>query len=306
MSIFFCRRVDHHGRGRIRPELDESLCASYLEAAEKNRKTIPEQLSFEEIIKNVTLPPRSLNDFMDYLLQVEHGAECLQFFLWYCNYVERWCKLSPDQRELSPQWRHNREDDTAKRKTHARTRSFPENMERFNRIFAILEKSPKGKEADAAAGKDSLRSRGDSTLTNFSWPRVLSPRTESINMEKEQDDGDHKQEEAVETACSPPPKDVAQPFRDEIFQIVRQYIFTGGERQLNLTHQDRTACIQAVEQTTHPSALLPAFAAAEAMLRGHCHPEFVRWSIANNNNSNRPRVVFTKDLGAAIISIRQR
>jgi hypothetical protein len=56
MSLFFYRRADHHGRGRTRPELDESLCASYLEAAEKSRKTIPDQLSFEEIIKNVTLP----------------------------------------------------------------------------------------------------------------------------------------------------------------------------------------------------------------------------------------------------------
>ncbi|KAF7517580.1 hypothetical protein G7054_g13765 [Neopestalotiopsis clavispora] len=336
MSLFFYRRADHHGRGRTRPELDESLCASYLEAAEKSRKTIPEQLSFEEIIKNVTLPPRSLNDFMDYLLEVEHSAECLQFFLWYCNYVERWCKLPPDQRDLSPRWHHNRGenddgDTTAKRKSHVRTRSFPENMERFHRIFAILEKKPKKDNSDESAAKtisvdreSSVRSpRGDSTSTNFSWPRVLSPRTEkSMDMERKEeeygekeatdDNGDKKQQDEPsnsekERPSSPPPppkEDEAQPFRDEMFQIVKQYIFTGGERQLSLTHRDRSACIQAVEQTTHPSALLPAFAAAEAMLRGHCHPQFVRWSIANtaSHGSSRPRVVFSKDLGAAIIS----
>lgn len=58
MSLFLCRRTDHlNSRGRLsRPELDDSLCASYLEAAEKSRKTIPDEMSFEEVIKNVTSP----------------------------------------------------------------------------------------------------------------------------------------------------------------------------------------------------------------------------------------------------------
>lgn len=83
-------------------------------------------------------------------------------------------------------------------------------------------------------------------------------------------------------------------------RIVRHYISTSGPRQLNLTHVDRIACIQAVEQTTHPSALLPAFTAAEALLKGQCHPNFVRWSISN---SNRPRVIFARVLAAVLISL---
>jgi len=41
---------------------------------------------------------------MDYLLYVEHTAENLQFFLWYCDYVQRWSQLLPRQRRLSPVW----------------------------------------------------------------------------------------------------------------------------------------------------------------------------------------------------------
>ncbi|KAI0013202.1 hypothetical protein F4779DRAFT_613731 [Xylariaceae sp. FL0662B] len=36
-------------------------------------------------------------------------------------------------------------------------------------------------------------------------------------------------------------------------------------------------CIHAVQHTTHPSAPLPAFTAAEAALRGRNRPGFVRW-----------------------------
>lgn len=83
-------------------------------------------------------------------------------------------------------------------------------------------------------------------------------------------------------------------------RIVRHYISTSGPRQLNLTHADRIACIQAVEHTTHPSALLPAFIAAETLLKGQCHPNFVKWSISN---SSRPRVIFGRFLAAALVML---
>lgn len=41
---------------------------------------------------------------MDYLYYVERGAENLQFFLWYCDYVERWSRLLPQQRQMAPVW----------------------------------------------------------------------------------------------------------------------------------------------------------------------------------------------------------
>lgn len=224
---------------------------------------------------------------MDYLVEVGHGAECLQFFLWYCGYVERWCKLPREQRNLSPMWRHNHhsdDDDTKQqqRKQHARTRSFPENMERFSRIFTILEKKPKDD-----GSSDTARATGKTTSTNFSRPRILSP---GIIVEKKEEQDEKKDEPSDNKPCPSPPSSSqtpTQPFRDEIFRVVHQYIFAGGERQLRLTPQDRTACIRAVEQTTHPSALLPAFAAAEAMLRGRCHPAFVWWSASNNGGGPR-------------------
>jgi len=48
--------------------------------------------------------PCSLNDFMDYLVYVEHQAEDLQFYLWYSNYIPRWKALSSRQKGLSPAW----------------------------------------------------------------------------------------------------------------------------------------------------------------------------------------------------------
>lgn len=83
-------------------------------------------------------------------------------------------------------------------------------------------------------------------------------------------------------------------------RIVRHYISTSGPRQLNLTHADRIACIQAVEHTTHPSALMPAFTAAETLLKGQCHPNFIRWSIAN---SSRPRILFGWFLTTVLVTL---
>lgn len=90
----------------------------------------------------------------------------------------------------------------------------------------------------------------------------------------------------------------AQPFRDEINQILRHYIHSGSPRQLYLSPSHRAACIRAAEHTTHPSALLPAFVSTEAMLRGRLHPNFISWSISN---SNRPRVIATRLLAALLL-----
>lgn len=100
--------------------------------------------------------------------------------------------------------------------------------------------------------------------------------------------------------CSPSSKaNVSlQPFRDELQRIVLHYISNSGPRQLNLTHADRVSCTEAAEYTTHPSALFPAFAATEAVLKGQCHPNFVRWSISN---SSRARVVFVRGFSAALM-----
>lgn len=45
--------------------------------------------------------PCSLNDFMDYLVYVEHNAENLQFYLWYKDYCSRFDALSEHEKSLS-------------------------------------------------------------------------------------------------------------------------------------------------------------------------------------------------------------
>lgn len=91
-----------------------------------------------------------------------------------------------------------------------------------------------------------------------------------------------------------------QPFRDEVTDIVRHYIWTSGPRKLNLTIEDRTACMHALQHTTHPSAFLPAFVTAETALREQSHPNFIRWSI---RNINQPRVLFARGLATALIAL---
>ena len=41
---------------------------------------------------------------MDYLVYVEHKAEYLQFFMWYCDYLERWTMLPPQEKALAPKY----------------------------------------------------------------------------------------------------------------------------------------------------------------------------------------------------------
>ncbi|KAI0137244.1 hypothetical protein BJ170DRAFT_678095 [Xylariales sp. AK1849] len=293
MSLLFYRRPDYLGRSSARPELGESLCASHMESAEANKSRIPDQLSFENIVKNTTLPPCSLNDFMDYLMYIEYNAECLQFFLWYCDYVERWSHLPKEARDLSPIWQSNGAlnrrhrppplwesgDMTLTKPKHARTNSFTQKVERLNRILTIMETSPQHeKKGSKPLGRKPQRA--DSSSTNFSWPR-----TKSWDTDPPSDASSHGTQ-------------TSQPFREEMSRVINHYISTGAPRQLNLTHQDRTKCTQAVEQTTHPSALLPAFVAAEAVLRGQSHPNFIKWSLSN---CNRPRVVLVWGLSAILI-----
>lgn len=45
-------------------------------------------------------------DFLNYLLYVEHGAENLQFYLWYRDYAKRFGKLPQRERELSAEYTH--------------------------------------------------------------------------------------------------------------------------------------------------------------------------------------------------------
>ena len=89
-----------------------------------------------------------------------------------------------------------------------------------------------------------------------------------------------------------------QPFRSEINRVISHYLNPGSSRELNLSSKDRNAVLQALEHTTHPSALIPVKDMVEASLRGQSHPNFIRWAICNGN---KPRVLFVRNSGIAHI-----
>ncbi|KAK3321132.1 hypothetical protein B0T19DRAFT_259327 [Cercophora scortea] len=253
--------------------------AHQLEQASASRGNLPSELAFAAMVKNRTAPPCSLNDFMDYLFYVEHNAEPLQFFLWYCDYVQRWSGLLPRQKALSPRWDPDKATEPRSRfitYSHKRERS-----DKMSKIIAIMEMSSEMKEPEPLQDHEIRKSTSSST-SKIARPRtppsaVLSP-TESIRADWQ--------------------PFTIQPFRDEISRVIKQYVAESAPRQLDLTDSDREACLHAAQHTTHPSALLPAFTYAEANLRGHLHPNFLRWS---RSNSNAARVRFLRILGIFLV-----
>ncbi|KAK1761471.1 hypothetical protein QBC47DRAFT_30020 [Echria macrotheca] len=236
---------------------------------------VPAELAFEEIIKNRTAPPCSLNDFMDYLVYVEHNAESLQFFLWYYDYIQRWSGLLPRQKALSPIWDPEKAHEPRSRfitYSHKRARS-----QKMNKIISIMEMEGDRHQPENPFEDPESRASFSSSRPRTPPSALLSP-TESTK-------GDWQ-------------PFTIQPFRDEISRIVRQYISENSPRQLNLTPKDRDSCLRAAQHTTHPSALLPAFLVAEAALRSHSHPKFISWSTSN---STPARLLFLRALGVLLI-----
>ncbi|CAI4217278.1 unnamed protein product [Parascedosporium putredinis] len=222
----------YRGSGRKRNRaLDKRDTFNFEELEKKakdTKKWIHPNLRFEEIVKNKTPQPCSLNDFMDYLVYVEYEAETLQFFLWYCDYIKRWMELSPKQKSMAPKW-----DPENKRPVTSHSRNG-----------SLREKAKMGTILDILDGEEQ-QSTGEVSNLKIS----------------------------------------AQPYRHEVNEILRHYIMSGSPRQLQLSAADRAACVHAAEHTTHPSALLPAFISAEAVLRGELHPNFIHWSISNSNRA---------------------
>ncbi|KAM7222014.1 hypothetical protein V8F06_002519 [Rhypophila decipiens] len=255
--------------------------AHQLEQAKASHHGIPAELSFEHVIKNRTIPPCSLNDFMDYLYYVEHNAESLQFFLWYCDYVERWSGLLPRQKALSQPWDPENAKEPRSRfitYSHKRARS-----DKIGKIMTILEMDSEKKARESFDGQTARGSISTTTSRDSYRPRTPPPAILSPT-------GSTKEDWQPFTI---------QPFRDEISRVVRQYIVEGAPRQLNLSAKDREWCLRASQHTTHPSALLPAFTVAEANLRSR-HPGFVRWARSNTNKS---RMVFARAVGVLLIML---
>lgn len=52
---------------------------------------------------------------MNYLIYIEHAAENLQFYHWYCDYVRRFNEANTSDTRLSPEWTQAMEDEATAR-----------------------------------------------------------------------------------------------------------------------------------------------------------------------------------------------
>ncbi|KAI1780968.1 hypothetical protein F4818DRAFT_397379 [Hypoxylon cercidicola] len=265
-------------KGRTRELSTESHYTSWWKDVRIFRRKIPTRLSFEEILRKNTSPPCSLDQFMDYLVYVERNAENLQFFLWYCGYVERWSRLPEQERERSAIWNTRK---SVNPRSQTWSTMLGERTDRLNRILTVLNRDSTATCSQRASAKP--ESRIGHMETNFSRPRPPTPAF----ILKGGDQNKWRWEPFG-----------GQPFRDEVTQIARHYISTIGPRKLNLSYRDRAACMHALQHTTHPSAFLPVLITVETALREHSHPKFIRWSTGN---SNRQRVLFARAVGALLI-----
>ncbi|TDZ37865.1 hypothetical protein C8035_v001202 [Colletotrichum spinosum] len=239
-----------------RPPVMNEDCRRYRRRARRTNKWIPPRLAFEEVIRNNTDSPCSLNDFMDYLVYVEQDAETLQFFLWYCSYIQSWTALSPQERALSQRW----DVDRAKKPSARAGRK--KNGSKVSNILEILDEQ--SNQLDTAT-----RAKRASQSARFTLPRMSFMK--------------RGEEKEVEEVMFTPTTTLPQPFREDINAVINHYINSNAPRRLNLTKDDREAVLTAAASTTHPSALLPAFEKVEALLRGKLHPNFIRYTMSNTN-----------------------
>ncbi|KAL1901413.1 hypothetical protein Sste5346_001818 [Sporothrix stenoceras] len=327
-------------------------------------------ISFENTVQNKSLQPCDLNGFMDYLYYVERRAENLQFFLWYCDYVERWSRLPSQQRQMAPVWGpaeaaeaaqedakaaasaanasttetsihpppptasingkqhipHSRGPSASSSRSHSRhnlsidtsNTGYPygangQYKPRTNSVASTATAASVSSMASVSSQLStssrlaaSIHQRSDNAkLTNIlTILENLPEATEPISA-VEAPKSKHTPSRYGEISPGmilPNGGSVAsfdfqqqQPFHDELSRVVRHYVAANGERPLpDLFPPERLACLRAAKRTTHPSALLPAFLAAESALREQSFPMFVRdWCVGNIEKSS-PRLVFVK------------
>ena len=229
---------------------------------------------------------------MNYLIYIEHAAENLQFFLWYRDYVSRFSALSNNEKALAPEWSQKEVE--------------PENKE--TNVAAPKVLSPETTEVfrgtDFAVPKHGVDVKTDPFSTpprtaNGHRPSIVSSEagwSETSMTVYSMKSANHQKQagEAFQGADVKWQPFTIQPFREEISRIIATYIADGAPRQLNLASKERATLLQALANTTHPSAFRSVAYTVEWSLRRQAHPNFIRWTICNGN---RPRVIFARGLG---------
>ena len=264
MSILFYKRPEYV----LRHKGPLAECARKGGTAQDcSAAAIPPELSFENVVCNKCLPPCSLQDFLDYLTYVTHDAENLQFYLWMVDYFQRFRNAPKSEKELSPPWKINPSRFAWRTDNQMSTRGSTPLVAK--EIDMHSEDISNGSTWD---GDQSEQFADDSAQT-------LDSRKAGTSSIKSPVKHSHEKPASPQWQISRQ----NQPFRTEINRIVNHYIAPGSPRQLNLCHNDRVMVLQALEHTTHPSALTLVKRMLDSTLRNQSHPNFVRWSICNGN-----------------------
>ncbi|KAL8642271.1 MAG: hypothetical protein Q9226_008527 [Calogaya cf. arnoldii] len=263
MSLLFYRRPDFVAK--LPGPMEKSQCQIYVDRTQKHKKSIPPELSFDNILQNKALPPCSLQDFMDYLIYVSHDAENLQFCIWLNAYTTRFYAMPPSEQALSPSW------------------CTVEGLADPSRAAKKTEKSKLGAEIDF----DHPGAVQSPQFDNQSFISGIANTTKST--------ADSVEDANAGVGLKWQSFSI-QPYRSEIDRVISHYIAPDSPRELNLSHKTRTVVLHALQHTTHPSAFSPIRELVEDTLRGQSHPNFVRWSICNGN---KPKVLLVRNLGIA-------
>ncbi|KAJ8606115.1 hypothetical protein MRB53_041191 [Persea americana] len=298
MSILFYRRPDYVEKAP--GYLNESDCQKYVERTQCARRDIPEELAFDRILRNETLPPCALGDFMDYLVYVAHDAENLQFYLWFEDYSRRLEALPESSKALSRPWVGSRITGHMSAGHDEQTRSGCEHSDSSG-------EDDVGATTKAGLEAPSLASGSHHAST---YPPRLKPDEEDFhNYITSTTPPTRSHRSTFSTAASTTTATInatnagaglswsgfdVQPFRPEINRVISHYIAVGAPRQLNLSPESRGVILHALQHTTHPSAFPTAMDLVETSLRHRSHPNFVRWSICNGN---KPRVFYVRAQG---------
>ncbi|KAH8597751.1 hypothetical protein B0O99DRAFT_567957 [Bisporella sp. PMI_857] len=309
-EYLFYRRPDFvqtPSRGSSIMESDSST----LRTSGTSTRGIPERLSFEKILNHETCPPCTTLDFYYYLNHKVHCAETLQFFLWLRDYTHRYNRPGQDN-STQPLWTHALQEEAVhKFQREISSKKIPMSAS----VRAVL----KGTDfADDAKG----RSRGDSNLpphtaaTGQSGSTLVGAATATPwDIPGEKDASESGRESDVSKPQEERDAAIARAvyikhglhypffhpsFRRELETIVATYIGEDGRRQLNLSAQERFTVLCALQKTADPSAFFFISKNVEGSLRQQHHPNFIIDAICNGN---RPRVIFARALGAALITI---
>ncbi|ESZ94790.1 hypothetical protein SBOR_4809 [Sclerotinia borealis F-4128] len=258
------------------------LTQTHSKSSSKFSQGIPEALSVDNIINGSTCPPMTVREFMNYLEYIEHAPENLQFFLWFRDYTLRFEKSKPSNPFSTPPTTATSERKDFASEYHndsaVRFCDGVDDERPINQIKSIMNSPPQF----IAPWETDFDKEGSSLM------EVPSSAQDSYRVVAEQT--------FIRSGVKIP--DINLPHRDEIDRIIAIYIADNGSRQLNLSSRQRIGLLERLSTTTHPTAFQPIVETVEYSLRNQAHPNFIRWSISN---SNKPRQMFAKGLGATLI-----